>query len=367
MTDKVAFCEHCGARLAQDARFCEACGAQVQPVQNEPPVTAAQISPAPTAPFAVPPTPVVPSSQKNIPAVEQPKRKTTLWVLLGAGGCLSILCIGLMVFGAIFFVRSRPEITGYSDLLQSEQIEPVSPPDLPAPERSEQVFDLPSPEATARGEENDRSDEFSPEGAFGEWPVDIGQEMTDTLFSDDFSTDRFGWANVHEDTQSFGIEDGHYALHLWQADFVVWAYLPPEFVPTKIEFVAAVDHESDPGAFGVICHYQDPDNYHFVSIDPLNNEYSIGYLLDNEYKPLMRDLWMPAAYLADSPYAVNHIMISCEPDMITLFVNYELEAQAATGPQIGGQMAIYAETWDEISPNGFRVLFDNIFAFVPVQ
>ena len=116
-----------------------------------------------------------------------------------------------------------------------------------------------------------------------------------------------------------------------------------------------------------MCHYQDEENYYFVSIDPANKEYAIGYLFGGEYYELMENLWMPSYLLNDSPHAVNNIQVICDPDMITLVINNELEAQTYTEPQDGGIVSIFAETWDEIEPGGFKVLFDNLVAFTSEQ
>ena len=63
------------------------------------------------------------------------------------------------------------------------------------------------------------------------------------------------------------------SLHHHEADYVAWAYLPVDFTPQAVEFDAALAPGFEQGAYGVLCHYQDQDNYHYVAIDPVNQEY----------------------------------------------------------------------------------------------
>ncbi len=199
------------------------------------------------------------------------------------------------------------------------------------------------------------------------WPADIGQQLTDSYFSDDFSSAEFGWWEVDDETSTWRIEDEHYALHLVKADYMTWAYLPIEFIPTTIGFDAAVLPGFEQGAYGVMCYYQDENNYYFISVDPVYQEYSIGYVLDGEFETLMQDMWMPSQAIKDDNYEINNVMVVCDPDMITLFVNNEFEAQTDVSSVTGGVAAIYGETWEDTPSSGFKVLFDNLYAFKPVQ
>jgi hypothetical protein len=395
MTENSNFCEHCGTQLVRGANFCESCGAQVAertaPAPRPVSVQASPLPPVPTRPswvpapggqpYAVPPTAAYsPAPGYTVPTAQPAKRSSLLWIVLGAGGCLGILCIALVIAGLIFFSSENPVMDAFSDLLPTEPAQSFMQTELPKPEQPVQMVETPLPPPTQpvptlpdpiqpepTQPEPDPIEPTQPEEIMPTWPGDIGQEVNESYFTDDFSSTRYDWANVNDEINSFGIEDGHFALQVFQPDYTSWAYLPIDFDPTSIGFDAAIVPGNEQGAYGVMCHYQDSENYHFVSIDPMNKEYSIGYLLDDEYTGLMRDIWMPSLYLHDSPYAVNNIQITCDPDMITLFINNELEAQASTGSLTGGRMALSGETWEDMDPGGFKALFDNIYAFIQVQ
>jgi hypothetical protein len=374
MTGTFNYCETCGAQIVPGANFCETCG---QPVRKPPAAQPAQAAvprpqataPQQAAPVRTPPPPVQrPAAPYAPPAPAAPKRSGSLWIILGACGCLSFLCIALVAVGAFVFANELPAIEAFTGMLTAEPDRPMQATQVSAPQPPAQDGGGAQPEPTRPASQPPVSEQPSlPEVDGLDWPGDIGQEQSELFFSDDFSTTKYNWAAVQEESHAFGIENGRYALHLREEDYSIWAYLPTEFTPTTIGFDAAVLQGYEQGAFGVMCHYQDKENFHFVSIDVLENEYAIGYLEDGVYNELMQNMWMPSLYLDGSPHAVNNFMVACDADMITLFINNDFEAQASTGPQVGGKMALYAETWSSMAANGFKVLFDNLYAFVPVQ
>lgn len=379
MTEALNFCEHCGAKLVRGANFCEACGRPVRGPQTAPPPAQAQ-SRAPRA-SRVPPAAFTtsPPPPSYAAPVNPPKRRSNVWLFVGAGGCLVILCLLLVGVGGIYYLRNYLPEEDISTLLTPEPGLPPIATDLPAPEPAIQNIETPALTEPTRESEmpllpepTQNSEQPQPEAVPQEagsviWSADVGQERNGTYFSDDFSTQKYDWADVIEQYDALGYEEGQYAISLQQENYTVWAYLPVDFLPTSVSFDAAIVPEYEQGAYGALCHYQDEQNYHFVSIDPWNRQYSIGYVLNDEYITLMNEMWMPSNFLNESPHAVNSIQIICDPDMITLFINNELEAQASTTPQTGGEMAIFGETMEEITLNGFKVLFDNLIAFAPVQ
>lgn len=382
MTENMNYCENCGTRLLPDADFCEACGKRVQnPALVQPYQAPSQKKPPPPVKARIdPPYPEPAFASKTFPTAAQPKRKSLLWPILGGGCCLSMLCIAVAAVG-LFLFANNPEIQEeITRILTPESVQVSDPTMTPAPEQPAPIVETPlAAPTTAPTQEPAPTEaiEPTPEPADPEvivteeelptGPEDTGQELGSTYFTDNFSSNQYDWAVIQDEVTDIKIEDGQYVIHLFQENYVSWAYLPPDFEPTNIGFDAVVVPGQDQGGYGVMCHYLDEDNYYFVSIDPVNKEYAIGYLIGGEYYELMENLWMPSYLLNDSPHAVNNIQVTCDPDMITLFINNELEAQTYTEPQDGGLVSIFAETWGEIEPGGFKVMFDNLIAFTPVQ
>jgi hypothetical protein len=392
MTDNPQKCEYCGTPLKVGAEFCDACGQQVRKPPTEQPVYQAPASP-PTMispKIEIPtPTPVSPpaSTYKPAPAYVPPpaqsKGSKKLPIILGAVGCLVILCIFSCAILAFFALSNRSQAPDVSKLVSVEPaLEPL-PTDAPlptkpilatkaplpgealAPTRVPLATQIPTPTLVPPVEDPPASSQGDVPVLV--WPSDIGQQLTDSYFSDDFSSTEYDWWEGDDETSTWGIEDEHYALHLVKADYITWSYLPIEFTPTTIGFDAAVLPGFEQGAYGVMCYFQDEDNYYFISVDPVYQEYSIGYVRDGQYETLMEDMWMPSQAIKDDNYEINNVMVVCDPDMITLFVNNEFEAQTDVSSVTGGVAAIYGESWEDTPSSGFKVLFDNLYAFKPVQ
>lgn len=391
MTDNSnLYCESCGAKLASGANFCESCGTPVKRLQGlTPPPPEPGVPELPPDAFSPEPLPPMPPEPERTyappassappaynpppvyaPAPIAPKKNSKLPFILGGIGCLGLLCIGMIVAGVILFSRNATAIKeisqGKPQQITQPAVQPQAPPtrvalatQVPAPT---QPPPTPQPQPTAISQPAQTNSEPVV------WPPDVDQLMSSSYFSDNFSNNQYEWADVDDGIRRWGFEGGRYVMHLYEPDYSVWAYAPIEFEATTLGYDAAVQQGFEQGGFGVLCFYKDEDNFHFVSLDPYNKEYSIGYVKNGDYISLMDEMWMPSTALKDSLYEVNSLMVSCDSDMITLFVNSKFEAQAQLPAlQTPGTMAIFGESWEDMPEPGFKVLIDNFFAFKPMQ
>jgi hypothetical protein len=386
MTDNPQKCEYCGSPLTAGAEYCDACGQQVRKpstdqtiyqIPESPPTIVSPKIEIPTPPPVTPATHAYTPPPAYVPPPAQPKSNKALPIILGAVGCLVVLCICLCGVITLISFRNRSQAPDVSLIVPVDPTlaplptEAALPTKAPLATKAPLPGEMPSPTPVPTMSDGSSLDD-SAASSQGDvpvlnWPVDIGQQLTDSYFSDDFSSGEYDWWEVDDEIQSWRIEDEHYALHLLKNNYSSWAYPPIEFTPTTIGFDAAVLPGFEQGAYGVMCYYQDENNYYFISIDPVYQEYSIGYVLDGEYKTLMEDMWMPSNAIKDDNYEINNVMVVCDPDMITLFVNNEFEAQTDVTGVTGGVTAIYGETWEDTPASGFKVQFDNLYAFKPVQ
>jgi hypothetical protein len=289
-------------------------------------------------------------------------------ILLGVGGCLTVLCIAAVIIGVVLFMRNNPDlvsVTGSTPQALITQI--VVPNTQPRPTQVPTVAPLPTepPAATQSVQEQPTTppQADTPASQPAVWPADIGQVLTDAYFMDDFSSAKFEWAYADDEIRQWARQDGHYSLNLKADDYTIWAYLPVEFVPTTVAFDAAVLEGSDQGAYGVICHYQDAENYHYIALDPYSAEYSIGYVVGDEYNSLLDEHWMATQNLRPGAYSVNHFEVVCYRDSITLLINDTFETTVNFEPATAGDTAIFGETWEDTNGGGLKVLIDNLSAF----
>jgi hypothetical protein len=398
-------CEYCGAPLPLGARFCEACG---QPVRTAPsaatppaPAPASYQAALPATPppsaaayqAALPPTPAparpvsapsytLPPTPAADPFAEKPKNKWLLPACLGGAGCLLVLCLALIVGGYLLF-NSAEWDTAMETIMpavletQAAVVEPAvpgisTPTALPAGIITATAVPLPKRPGLSTATPIAPPTEVPPLTevviSAAIWPADIGQELTATYFSDDFSNASFvTWEGGEDGISTWEYVEGRFQGHLFVTDYMAWTLLPVDFSPTAIGFDAAIVPGFEQGAYGVLCHYQDNQNFYFVSLDPWYHEYSIGYLQNDEFFELMQDMWLESTTLFDDPYAVNSVQVVCDPDQITLFVNNQLEAQVDITRIEGGQAGIYVETWTDTPAEGFKAQFDNLYAYIPQQ
>jgi len=354
------FCEFCGAALTPGKRFCEQCGAAVS--------SGAEASPAgwqglPPAPSPEPPAPepyVAPQSEPEPPSPTPPapsyspppardyysaappaqKKKRSPCLIIALILIAILVCIGAIIAAGFFLFRSSFSNSGD---IATAVIGIVQTQAIPTP------TPVPSDPLT---------------------PPDPGenQYQTDHSIYDDFSTFSLDWKEGSDDVGAWGYENGAYFIDVIQPGYMLWKFPPVSFQPTTAEFDAVAPSGPQDGTFGVICHYQDEDNFDYVEIDLSDSTYSFGRYTAGEQSALSSPDWNTAAYLNTDFQAVNHVMVACDPDMITLFVNNEYEDQVTLSElATPGDLAIFAATWDDSGPDGFKILFDNFSAWEPVQ
>jgi hypothetical protein len=211
-------------------------------------------------------------------------------------------------------------------------------------------------------------------------PTDFGSTLTgdqrldDHSLFDDFSSGALGWPIVDDGKTTLKYENQAYSFQIKEPEYYDWAYIPVDFIPYEISFDVQGLAGSQDGTFGVFCQFQDADNYYYVEFDLQDNSYLIGQSVDSEDIPLTEknsvgQYWQSASALKSPPTAVNHIDISCYLDSITLFINDEWVDEASVGQPFDepGEAAFFVYAFDFAGVNGYKVFFDNVEVWQPVQ
>ena len=128
-----------------------------------------------------------------------------------------------------------------------------------------------------------------------------GASSDGALFKDDFSRDSSGWG---EDTSSVegtrAYKDGQYVFAINEGGWIFWAVPEEKFdKPIHIEVTATNPGEATDPGFGIICNYQDDDNFHMLGIDP-DGLYAIGIKENGTYRILSSEdeFWSESQDLA---------------------------------------------------------------------
>ena len=280
------------------------------------------------------------------------KRFPWLAVILGVG-CVGILCIVLVVGGgAAFFLTRRTVSPSTPEAAVTVEVE--APEELPD---ASQTASPPATEVTDSG------------------PTLTGdQRLDDQSLFDDFSSDALGWPVRDDGSTIIKYENEAYSFQVTEPDYEDWAYFPVDFVPYEIWFdVQGLPGPQD-GTFGVFCQEQDDDNFFYVDFDLEINTYTIGQVLNGEDTPLTPENsdgqhLVETDAFASSPTSVNHIGISCYLDRITLFINDQQVDEVGVEQPFDqpGVAAFFVYAFDFAGENGYKVFFDNVEVYQPVQ
>jgi hypothetical protein len=285
--------------------------------------------------------------------VTEQKRFPWLAVILGVG-CVGILCVGFLVVGggAAFFLTQRSTSPSMPEPVVTVQVLP--PETLPEPTQP-----VPPP-ATIPTDSA---------------PTLTGEQRRDAhSLYDDFSSDALMWPTIDDGKTIIKYEDKAYSFQIAEPEFIDWAYFPVDFIPYEIWFdVQGLPGQQD-GSFGVFCQYQDVDNHYYAEFELQSNSYIIAQYLDGEDIALTKQndvgqFWYETDAFKSSPTSINRIGVSCYLDSITVFINDQLVDQVDVLQPFDqpGQAAFFVYAFSYAGENGYKVFFDNVETYQPVQ
>ena len=325
------FCTNCGATLEPGVRFCNNCGQAVGTDTPTPSITQAG-------------TPVNTASQRRFP----------WWIVILGVGCLGVLCLTAAGVGAYVYFQNPISGTG-----------PVAPSPIIV-----EVSATPHISSTATPAAPSPASTSTDSG-----PTLTGdQRRDDHSLYDDFSSEALGWPIFDDGKTIIQYENGAYSFQIAEPEYIDWGYFPVDFTPYEIRFDVQGLPGQQEGTFGVFCQYQDVDNHYYVEFDLQSNSYIIAQYLNGEDVPLTKQntvgqFWYETSAFKSSPESVNHIGVSCHLDSITVFINDQLVDQVDVPQPFDdpGEAAFFVYAFSYAGENGYKVFFDNVEVYQPVQ
>ena len=184
------------------------------------------------------------------------------------------------------------------------------------------------------------------------------------LFTDDFSPDRnCGWVAYNQGGAVVEMVDGALQLSTSQQGQVWWTNPGRQFDDVIITVQARQMSGPDNNAYGVICRYQNKDNFYIFLVSG-DGFYAIGkYQSGNEVMQyLTGDGKFVASDVINQGVAMNQIRASCIGDQLSLAVN-GLPLASVTDPTfVVGDMGLAGSTFEA----GTAVItFDNVQVLAP--
>ena len=185
----------------------------------------------------------------------------------------------------------------------------------------------------------------------------------EVLFQDDFSNPDSGWDQAQSDYGSTNYSNGSYLIDVAKANIYIFANPAQLFQnDVRIEVDAVKTSGTVDNAFGVLCRYQDPDNYYFLEISSdgyagigINNA-GVKTLLSSSDNNMVPDSSI------NQGDASNHLRVDCIGSTLSLYVNGTQAVSVTDSSFTGGDIGLIAETF---SVAGTEIQFDNLFVYKP--
>jgi S1-C subfamily serine protease len=192
-------------------------------------------------------------------------------------------------------------------------------------------------------------------------PVSPGQDVPDqgsVLYEDDFSSPNSGWPQDANDEISQGYVGGEYHLEIFTTNLLTWATLDESYSDIIIDVDTRVVKSSGDGDYGMVCRYQDGDNFYGFEVSE-DDYITIWKYVNGEYFPLID--WVYSGYIAEIEGNL-HITVGCVGDKLTLAVNGALLAEARDSDLSSGEVGVIVGTFE--NPD-VVVGFDNFKVSAP--
>ena len=180
------------------------------------------------------------------------------------------------------------------------------------------------------------------------------------FFMDDFSHESGGWS-THSDSSSFsGYAQGGFRLSTTIPNYQFWSVPGLNFQDVLIHTKAKRLDGPNNNLFGVICRYQDPQNFYALVIGS-DRYYGIFKMLEGELKLIDRPT-MDFSEVILTGESENEIHALCQGDRLALIVNGSKLIEVRDASLGSGDVGLIAGNFDE---PGINVLFDNFIVAKP--
>lgn len=180
------------------------------------------------------------------------------------------------------------------------------------------------------------------------------------LFKDTFSHKSGGW-KTHEDSLSYaGYEEGGFRLWADVPNYQFWSIPGLNFKDVQVVVRTRVMDGPEDNMFGLLCRYQDEDNYYALVIGA-DGYYGIFKNLDGEHR-LIDQPHMEFSEQINRGEDENKLQAVCHKDRLSLFVNGTMLLQVQDDSLAYGDVGLIVGNFTK---PGVDVLFDDFIVVSP--
>ncbi len=179
---------------------------------------------------------------------------------------------------------------------------------------------------------------------------------SDVLFQDSFSDKSGGWDTVRTAEGITDYESGGYRILLTLQNADVWANPKALNLPKDVQVEVDVTKQAGPddNDFGIICRYQNDQNFYFFVISS-DGYLGIGKVKDGN-RQLVNRTEMPPSEVIKKGNDINHLRADCNGETLSLYVNGQ-QVDSQQEPEYGaGNVGLIAGSFAQ---GGVDILFKN--------
>jgi hypothetical protein len=177
------------------------------------------------------------------------------------------------------------------------------------------------------------------------------------IYKDDFSDNASGWPVSENPETSYSYQNGRYFIKIIKPYSFVYVTGAVNLRNTLVEIDAQPEGTSLDGEYGVICRYQDEDNYYLFSITQ-DGFYAIYKLLNGEWISLIDYTY--SSFLEGQ--SQTRIKVSCVDDRLGFSVNGKLIGDVDDDTFYEGDYGFFVGTFE--TENNI-ISFDNLIVSQP--
>ena len=182
----------------------------------------------------------------------------------------------------------------------------------------------------------------------------------EVLFQDDFSRPSSGWDRYEDETYKSDYEDEMYIIKIQQRNTEAWALPGLSFEDVIINVESSKVAGPDDNVYGVICRYQDAENFTFFLISS-DGYTGIGAYVNGQKELLSHPTLLPSDAV-ETDGGSNYLRAECVGEQLRLMVNGQLVAQSVTENVIMGDVGLIAGSYEK---SGVNIRFDNFSTVQP--
>ena len=180
------------------------------------------------------------------------------------------------------------------------------------------------------------------------------------LFQDDFSQTSSGWDRYTGDDAITDYNNGVYRMWVNSDNTDIWANPGLNFQDVRVEVKATKIAGPDDNDFGVICRYQDVENFYFMIVSS-DGYYGIGAVEAGEQYLIGTEELFTSEEINQGD-ASNDLRGDCVGDKLTLYVNGTQLHQVQDSTFTSGDVGLIAGSFDTV---GVDIEFDNFKVLKP--